>query len=107
MQNRILLLPMKTQNPIRWMLAALLVIAFISCGKRTPKYVIGVSQCSEDIWRKKMNDELRIATFPHGNVELRIVSANDDVDTQIKQIDKLVEQGVDLLIVAPIQGDVE
>lgn len=63
MQNRIILLPMKTQNPIRWMLAALLVIAFISCGKRTPKYVIGVSQCSEDIWRKKMNDELRIATI--------------------------------------------
>lgn len=54
-----------------------------------------------------MNDELRIATFPHDNVELRIVSADDDVDTQIKQIDKLVEQGVDLLIVAPIQGDVE
>ena len=106
MQNRIILLPMKTLNPIRWMLAALLVIAFISCGKRTPKYVIGVSQCSEDIWRKKMNDELRIATFPHDNVELRIVSADDDVDTQIKQIDKLVEQGVDLLIVAPIQGDV-
>ena len=43
MQNRIILLPMKTLNPIRWMLAALLVIAFISCGKRTPKYVIGVS----------------------------------------------------------------
>ena len=106
MQNRIILLLMKTLNPIRWMLAALLVIAFISCGKRTPKYVIGVSQCSEDIWRKKMNDELRIATFPHDNVELRIVSADDDVDKQIKQIDKLVEQGVDLLIVAPIQGDV-
>ncbi|MFW5620757.1 MAG: AraC family transcriptional regulator, partial [Prevotella pectinovora] len=97
---------MKILNPIRWMLAALLVIAFISCGKRTPKYVIGVSQCSEDIWRKKMNDELRIATLPHDNIELRIVSADDDVDKQIKQIDKLVEQGVDLLIVAPIQGDV-
>ena len=106
MQNRIILLLMKTLNPIRWMLAALLVIAFISCGKRTPKYVIGVSQCSEDIWRKKMNDELRIATLPHDNIELRIVSADDDVDKQIKQIDKLVEQGVDLLIVAPIQGDV-
>lgn len=53
MQNRIILLPMKILNPIRWMLAALLVIAFISCGKRTPKYVIGVSQCSEDIWRKR------------------------------------------------------
>ena len=106
MQNRIILLPMKPLNPIRWMLTTLLVLAFISCGKRTPKYVIAVSQCSEDIWRKKMNDELRIATFPHGNVELRIVSANDDVDRQIKQIDQFVDQGVDLLIVAPIQGNV-
>lgn len=97
---------MKPLNPIRWMLTTLLVLAFISCGKRTPKYVIAVSQCSEDIWRKKMNDELRIATFPHGNVELRIVSANDDVDRQIKQIDQFVDQGVDLLIVAPIQGNV-
>ena len=97
---------MKPLNPIRWMLTTLLVLAFISCGKRTPKYVIAVSQCSEDIWRKKMNDELRIATFPHGNVELRIVSADDDVDRQIKQIDQFVDQGVDLLIVAPIQGNV-
>jgi hypothetical protein len=30
-----------------------------SCSKQPKKFVIGVSQCSEDIWRDKLNDELK------------------------------------------------
>lgn len=74
-----------------------------SCGKQKPRYVIGVSQCSEDVWREKLNDELRISAFSHDNVELKISSAYDDVNLQTKQINKFVDMGVDLLIVAPGQ----
>ena len=79
------------------------ILILCSCGKRKPEYVIGVSQCSEDEWRKKFNDELRIAAFSYSNVELKISTANDDAKLQIEQIDKFVDMKVDLLIVAPGQ----
>ncbi len=81
----------------------LLCIVFVSCGNSKKKIVIGVSQCSEDIWRDKLNTELQIETFLYDNVELRLVSANDDDKLQIQQINKFIDDGVDLLIVAPNQ----
>ena len=39
-----------------------------SCSQQQPHYVIGVSQCSEDIWREKQNAELRMGAYIHGNV---------------------------------------
>lgn len=87
-------------------LAVLLVAAAmaVSCaGNEQKRYVIGVSQCSEDTWREKLNEELRIAAMYYNNVDLRISSAFDDVQLQTQQIDKFVNQGVDLLIVAPGQ----
>lgn len=75
----------------------------LSCGSEKKRYVIGVSQCSEDVWREKLNEELRIAALYYNNVDLRISSANDDVQLQTEQINKFVDEGVDLLIVAPGQ----
>ena len=65
--------------------------------------MVGVSQCSEDVWREKLNEELRIAAYYYNDVDLRISSANDDVRLQTQQIEKFVDDGVDLLIVAPGQ----
>ena len=50
----------------------------LSCSNGKKTYVIGVSQCSEDSWRKKLNNELHDATYLHDNVVLRVVSADDD-----------------------------
>lgn len=75
----------------------------LSCGSEKKRYVVGVSQCSEDVWREKLNEELRIAALYYNDVDLRISSANDDVHMQTEQINKFVDEGVDLLIVAPGQ----
>ena len=83
-----------------------MTVMLASCGKRVPEYVIGVSQCSDDVWREKLNDELRIAVFAHDNVRLEILSANDDADLQIRQVDNFVRRKVDLLIVAPVEAKV-
>ncbi len=86
--------------------SALLVLCtlFVACGSGEKKrYVIAVSQCSEDTWREKLNEELRIAALYYDNVDLRIKSAYDDVRLQTEQIDRFVDDGVDLLIVAPGQ----
>lgn len=82
----------------------LLSIIFVACGSGEKKcYVVAVSQCSEDTWREKLNEELRIAALYYDNVDLRIKSAYDDVRLQTEQIDRFVNEGVDLLIVAPGQ----
>ena len=74
-----------------------------SCSRDEKKYRIGVSQCSDDIWRDKQNSELKIGAYFHDNVELRFAAAYDSDERQIQQIDSLVETGIDLLIVAPNQ----
>lgn len=83
---------------------ALVTMLLAACSKERPRYVIGVSQCSEDIWRHKLNDELRMGTYFHDGVELRLASADDSDERQIAQIDSLVQSGIDLLIVAPNQA---
>ncbi len=74
-----------------------------SCSHDKPQYVIGVSQCSEDIWRDKQNAELRLGAYFHDNVELRFAVAYDSDERQVQQIDSLVATGIHLLIVAPNQ----
>ena len=99
------------QSRTLWLTRILMVVAvtaitaaFSSCGggKSHKRYVIGVSQCSEDTWRDKLNEELRIAALYY-DVDLRIKSADDDVRLQTEQIDKFAADGVDLLVVAPGQ----
>ena len=80
-----------------------LVLLLTACTSPRPKYVIGVSQCSEDIWRDKLNNELKIGTYFYDDVELRFASADDSDEKQIEQIRQFVNDGIDLLIVAPNQ----
>lgn len=76
---------------------------FQSCSNGKKKYVIGVSQCSEDIWRDKLNNEMRDAMYVHDNVEVSIKSADDVDEKQAEQINRFIDDGVDILIVAPNQ----
>ena len=75
----------------------------MGCREQERHYVIGVSQCSEDIWREKQNAELRMGAYIQGDVELRFASAYDSDQRQIQQIDSLIATGINLLIVAPNQ----
>ena len=91
-------------NVIRAILSGtILILLLTACSKQEPKYVIGVSQCSEDIWRDKLNDELQTGTYFHDGVELRFASADDSDEKQIEQIHQFIKDGINLLIVAPNQ----
>ena len=85
------------------MLIAYFSFLISSCQQEDKHYVIGVSQCSADIWREKQNAELRMGAYLQNNVELRFAAAYDSDERQIEQIDSLVATGIDLLIVAPNQ----
>ena len=82
---------------------SVLLIFLTGCTRERPRYVIGVSQCSDDIWREKQNAELRMGAYLQGDVELRFAAAFDSDERQVQQIDSLVATGIDLLIVAPNQ----
>ena len=79
------------------------LLLLVGCNKTTKKYVVGVSQCSEDIWRDKLNDELLMETYQHKDVELLFASAKDNDKLQTEQIEKFIQRGVDLLIISPNQ----
>ena len=77
------------------------LLLFTSCHESPRRYNIGVSQCSEDIWRYKQNKELLIGSYISDNVNLEFLSAGDDDQKQIEQIKYFIDKKVDLLIVAP------
>ncbi|ATV28830.1 AraC family transcriptional regulator [Prevotella intermedia] len=79
------------------------LLLLAGCNRNTKQYVIGVSQCSEDIWRNKLNDELLMETYQHKDVELLFASAKDNDKLQTEQIEKFIQRGVDLLIISPNQ----
>ena len=85
------------------LLFMMVLLLMLSCAEKKPRYIIGVSQCSEDIWREKQNAELRMGAYFQDNVELRFAAAYDSDERQVQQIDSLVAMGIDLLIVAPNQ----
>lgn len=83
----------------------LLMVAFSACSGRKAEYVIAVSQCSEDEWRAQMNKEILREAAVYGNVEVWIRSAGDDTRRQQEDVRYFMEQKVDLIVVAPNEGE--
>lgn len=79
------------------------LVLLASCTQQPKKYVIGVSQCSEDIWRDKLNDELKMGEYLNDSLIVKLASSNDDNVLQNKQVNQFVDEGVDLLIISPNQ----
>jgi len=78
-----------------------IVVLLTSCAEEKV-YKIAVSQCSGGLWREKINNEMLAAQHLYDkDVKVTIVCAYDDTQQQIRQIDSLVESGIDLLVVAP------
>ena len=76
-----------------------LLLAACSSGKH---YRISVLQCSAGNWRYKLNNELLAAQHLYDqDVEVEILNCHDRSDVQVRQIDSLLNEDVDLLVVAP------
>lgn len=90
---------MKTRKKHIILYVILLLLVFVSCSDR--RTVIGVSQCSDDLWRQKVNREIKIGQYQYKNVDVVFASADNNGQRQAWQIDSLVKAKVDLLVVAP------
>lgn len=80
-----------------------IIVLLTGCAQQPRKYVIGVSQCSEDIWRDKLNDELKMGEYLNDSLIVKLASSNDDNVLQNKQVNQFIDEGVDLLIISPNQ----
>lgn len=71
------------------------------CAPQVPQYRIGVSQCLDDAWRRRMNDEMDRELLLYPDLSLTTRVAYGDNELQCAQIDSFIRERVDLLIVSP------
>lgn len=94
---------MKTQFGTEWVRIVYILLPLlllIGCQQPT-KYRIGVSQCSYDDWRLKLNDELERQALLYPEVELEIVSAYDDPERQQRDVRRFIDEKFDVIITSP------
>lgn len=102
MPNKIYLM-LKTTFQI---LSFLLLGACFTCSNpQVKKNIIGFSQCCKDDWRAVMENEMLRELEFHPQAELRIKVAGGNSPKQIAQIKEFLEEGIDLLIVAPNEAE--
>ncbi len=80
--------------------ALAILILFVGCTENRV-YKIGISQCSQDDWRSKMNDEIHREIMFHEDAVVEIRSADDSNEKQIEDLRYFTENGFDIIIVAP------
>ncbi len=88
--------------------AQCMLACFLSCWAWTlagcsesKVYKIGVSQCSRDDWRMKMNEEIEREILSREDAVVEIRSADDNNAKQIADIRYFERNGFDIIIVAP------
>ena len=78
-----------------------LLLILTGCSTRQKQYRIGVSQCLDDAWRQKMNEEMERELLLHPEMTLSHRIAYGSNELQCAQIDSFIAESVDLLIVSP------
>lgn len=90
---------------MRQLVFYILLCCLAACTPAPSGLRIGVSQCSDDAWRTQMNSEMLREARLYENVELLVRCARDDNRQQEADIQSLIDEGIDLLIVAPNQSN--
>lgn len=91
---------MSLRNILKIGILIALSFAASGCGEEK-KYKIGVSQCSEDDWRLKMNEEINREIMFHDDAMVEVRSADDNSDKQIEDIEYFRDNDFDIIIVSP------
>ena len=87
-----------------YLLHTIILLLLAAC-TGTPTLRIGVSQCSEDDWRAKLNSEILREALFHDNIHVEIRSANDNSQKQINDIRYFAENNFDIIVCAPNEAD--
>lgn len=85
-----------------------LLALFFSCttDQGEKKFVIGISQCTlEGSWRKSMLLDMKVQASEYPNLSLLVENAEDSSLLQVKQIRRLIDRKVDLLIISANESE--
>lgn len=88
-----------------WITSILLLSVTLTGCHQEKKWRIGVSQCSSDDWRDKMNGEIDREMLFHEDAEVEIRSADDNCRRQIDDLRYFADNGFDIIIVSPNEAD--
>lgn len=79
------------------------LMMLVSCNNEHEKsFVVGFSQCTMgDNWRKTMVEGMERELSFHTNMKMVLANANGSSEKQIAQIQKFIDDKVDLIIVSP------
>lgn len=83
----------------------LFACAIVGCNCPPKDYHVGVSQCLDDAWRQKMNDEMERELLINPTMTLSTRIAYGSNELQCAQIDSFISEHVDLLIVSPNEAE--
>ena len=90
----------------------LLAICMVTNGCRResisePKrhYVIGFSQCTNDLWRQIMMIQMQAEAAKYPELSIVVSNAHNNTQLQIDQIREFIEAKVDLLIISPNESE--
>ena len=81
---------------------------FFSCQKNVHEDAvrIGFSQClSDHPWREAMNRSMKIQASLYPKADLTIYEAHNNVHRQIKDVERMIQDGTDVIIISPIEPD--
>ena len=87
------------------LVTVLLAACLAGCSCDPDHYRIGVSQCLDDAWRQKMNEEMSRELLLHPQMRLTTRVADGSSELQCAQIDSFISEKVDLLIVSPNEAE--
>lgn len=94
------------KHPFLLLWLTLIVLCGCTTSGKQKKHVIGLSQCMlDDAWRQAMINDMRIEASNYDDVEISIKDAQNNNETQIRQIRDLIRQKVDVLIISPYQSE--
>lgn len=89
------------QNFLNFFFICLIVSQSCTADKTNQTKVIGVSQCSDDAWRRSMNSDMKREVSFNPGFEISIKTAHDSNQQQIRDIEEFIADQVDLIIVSP------
>ncbi len=97
----------KFMCPIRKLIFFLIIqLSLLSSAFASAKYKVGFSQCTTaDKWRQTQIRLMQIELAFYPDIQLEIKDAGSNNQTQIRQIEEFMGEGIDLLIVSPNESE--
>ena len=96
---------MKKKIVALFLMAAMALSAFTACSKTNSDKKIGVAMPTKDLQRWNQDGSNMKAELEKAGYDVDLQYANNDVATQVSQIEQMINSGCKVLVIASIDGD--